>query len=397
MGSGRIPGRCPGLNQGACHKKMFELGKLNSVLKVLQANVRVLPAAGGAVEDLQRPDIEEIEDSLINKEIAEVTAFAEEPDPVGQPIYVSTPAVHRLKDHLFRFFIDGSLRTYYIATAIERDRTFPVELAQIGSACIYRLDSGRLTAHGCRNRVLLLIPKGGEGMSDDIFDELAKLNSPDESFQVIDTLEKTIHTSKGDIDLRTRAGGIARNRMHRLEIEIIKSTDGQRGDDAWVILDGAVKLDTFIQVDHLIGVAKSFDKKPQFHIPGEKTRNADVTGLIAGLPYAHRTRAFQAHGGKVAFWYVRLWEQVHLDYPLMGVLKIELPCPKGEPAPADLINRLSSALVAERSVTPYGQDKRWHCHLYPTFCAEETIKSRFYTQDVLLGAIRWPRPTISTS
>ncbi len=376
---------------------MFELGKLPSILRILHDNLKILPATGGAVEDLQRPDVDEVEDGLANKELTEISAFAEDPDPTGQPLYISTAPIHRIKDHLYRFFIDGSLRTYYIATAIERDRTFPVELAQIGSACIRRLDSGRLTTMSHRNRVLLLVPKGGEGMSEDVFAELTKLSTPDESFQVINTLEKTIHTSAKEIDLRTRAGGIARNRMHRLEVDIIKSTDGERGEDAWVILDGAVKLDNFIQVDHLIGVAKSFDKKPQFHIPGSKTRNVDVTGLIAGLPYAHRTRAFQAHGGKVAFWYVRLWEQVHLDYPLMGVLKIELPCPTAQPAPADLINRLSSALVAERSVTPYGQDRRWHCHLYPIYCAELTIKSRFYSHDVLLGAIRWPRPALATT
>jgi hypothetical protein len=81
----------------------------------------------------------------------------------------------------------------------------------------------------------------------------------------------------------------------------------------------------------------------------------------------------------------------------MGVLKIELPCPTSQPAQADLIDRLSSALVAERSVTPYGQDKRWHCHLYPIYCAELTIKSSFYTQDVLLGAIRWPSPVPSST
>jgi len=76
----------------------------------------------------------------------------------------------------------------------------------------------------------------------------------------------------------------------------------------------------------------------------------------------------------------------------MGVVKVELPRPDGSPVPADLADLLSSALVAERNVTPYGRDRRWHCHLYPIFTAEQAIKANFFSQDVLVGAIRWPKP-----
>jgi hypothetical protein len=56
-----------------------------------------------------------------------------------------------------------------------------------------------------------------------------------------------------------------------------------------------------------------------------------------------------------------------------------------------LADLLSRALVAERNITPYGRDSRWHCHLYPIFLAEEAIKNGFYSKDVLMGMIRWPR------
>jgi hypothetical protein len=87
-----------------------------------------------------------------------------------------------------------------------------------------------------------------------------------------------------------------------------------------------------------------------------------------------------------------MWEQKDVDYPLMGVVKVELPCPDRKPVPANLVDLLSRALVAERSVSPYGLDRRWHCHIYPIFIAEQTIKNRFFSQQVLMGAIRWPRP-----
>jgi hypothetical protein len=46
------------------------------VLKLLAENLdSVLPAVGGAMEDMEQPDIDEIEDMLINAETREVTDF----------------------------------------------------------------------------------------------------------------------------------------------------------------------------------------------------------------------------------------------------------------------------------------------------------------------------------
>jgi hypothetical protein len=213
----------------------------------------------------------------------------------------------------------------------------------VGASCIHRRHDGTLTLFSHGTRILLLLPKGGNGVSDTVWDDLSRLKSPDGLFDVIDTNKKTTHTSGREVDLRTRGGGIARHRRHPLEIALIDSTDPQRSPDSWAILDGAVKLDQFIEKPHLIGVAKSFDKNPEFKI-GSSRRPLDVTGLLAGLDYAHRTPAFASHGGKVAFWYVRLWEQKELDYPLMGVVKVELPTPDTQPADTELVNELSRTL-----------------------------------------------------
>lgn len=87
---------------------------------------------------------------------------------------------------------------------------------------------------------------------------------------------------------------------------------------------------------------------------------------MAGLPDAHRTPAFVSSQGRTAFWYVCLRPQGVVDYPLMGVVKVDMPLPPDEQAiDADLVTALSRALVAERTVTPYGRDVRWHAHLYP--------------------------------
>lgn len=378
---------------------MKSLNFLQPVLTLLASNLDVLPAVGGAVEDLLRPDVDEIEDMLVNAESREVTAFLETPEPDPRDIYRPTPPLYRPQKHLYRYFIDGSLRTYYIATGIEGNRSFPIELAQIGAAVMLRDERGTVRPLAARQRILMLLPRGPLGISDTLWQQLKRLDTPDDFFEVIDTTEKNAMTPNEPTieDLRTRAGGIARNRMHKLEIAMIEQTEGLRNDENWLILDGAVKLDEFIKTPFLIGVAKSFRKDPEFRFGRGRSSRLDITTILAGLPYANRTVAFSAHDGKVAFWYVRLREQKEVDYPLMGVVKVELPRPDQTPVDVRLADLLSRALVAERNVTPYGRDSRWHCHLYPIFLAEQAIKNGFYSKDVLMGMIRWPGVTLTAS
>jgi len=366
------------------------LNPISDLLNVLSEEIKILPATGGAVEELQHPDQEEIEDIIINRDIETVNAFAEVPEPDTQNIYRSTPPLLRLEKHLFKFFVDGSLRTYFLGTGIEGTRSFPIELAQIGSAVIKREDSGQLQVLAHKSRIILLLPKQDQGVSDTLWSKIKRVEKP-EWLEIVDyTLPDVLVDSKKDA--RDKAGAKARYEMHKLEIELISSTDKYRNEDNWLILDGAVKLTDFIQAPYLIGVAKSFSKAPRFYLGKKrKSKSQDITSILAGLPHAHRTVAFSAHDGQVAFWYVRLREQKELDYPLMGVVKVEVPCPDKKPIPSELADLISSALVAERNVTPYGLDRRWHCSLYPIYIAEQVIKNRFFSKDVLMGSIQLSR------
>jgi len=133
------------------------LALLTPALELLGNNVKVLPATGGAVEELQHPDIDEVEDTLLNRETGAITDFAETPTPSPANLYRPTPP-------LFRFFIDGSLRSYYLATGIEGRRSFPIQLAQIGAAVMERDDEGRVRCLKSEHRVLLLVPTGAQGL-----------------------------------------------------------------------------------------------------------------------------------------------------------------------------------------------------------------------------------------
>jgi len=368
------------------------LNSITPLLDILGKQIKILPATGGAVEELQHPDQEEIEDIVINKDVEVVTSFAETPEPDPQNIYRTTPPLSRTEKHLFRFFIDGSIRTYFLGTGIEGTRSFPIELAQIGSTVIKREDDGQLTVLAHKHRIILLLPKQN-GISDTLWHRIQNIEKP-EWLEVVDfTLPDILTDTKKDP--RDKAGAKARHEMHKLEIELISSTDSLRDKNNWLILDGAVKLTDFIKAPYLIGVAKSFSKTPQFYL-GKKRRpkSEDITSILAGLPHAHRTVVFSAYDGQVAFWYVRLREQRELDYLLMGVVKVELPCPDRKPVPSELADLISSALVAERNVTPYGLDRRWHATLYPIHVAEQVIKNRFFSREVLMGCIKWPKPQL---
>lgn len=94
----------------------------------------------------------------------------------------------------------------------------------------------------------------------------------------------------------------------------------------------------------------------------------------------------------MAFWYVRICPQGAVDYPLMGVLKVEMVNPSQEPVNTELIDFLSCCLVAERTVTPYGVERRWHACLCPIYLAEQAVKNAFLSREVIRASLRWPFP-----
>ena len=49
------------------------------ILDLLGRQIKILPATGGAVEELQHPDQDEIEDIILSKEDKVITDFAETP------------------------------------------------------------------------------------------------------------------------------------------------------------------------------------------------------------------------------------------------------------------------------------------------------------------------------
>jgi hypothetical protein len=137
---------------------------------------------------------------------------------------------------------------------------------------------------------------------------------------------------------------------------------------------------------------------PRFELGrGGKGREVNLWQLLADLPKGNRTLTWKAQtqDRTVAVWYLRLGLRRYMDYPLMGVIKVELPVLGPEAPSSALVTKLSNALLAERTVTPHGMDHRWRAHLYPVFQAERCVKNSFVSVATLRVGLHWPpaKPT----
>jgi len=75
---------------------MKALQNLRQILKTISQDVEVLPAVGGAVEDLERPDFEEREDQALNEgERVFETIFERDPSGAAPRLYRPVPPVGR--------------------------------------------------------------------------------------------------------------------------------------------------------------------------------------------------------------------------------------------------------------------------------------------------------------
>ena len=359
---------------------------LRPALETLATEGRVLPATGQAMEELMRPDHEEVLDTLRLGDEQVLDTMYE----LGNAApYVELEPLHRTIDHPLRFFLDGSARTFFLGDVVEGNRRSPIHVSQIGSAVVRRAADGRVQVARSRHRILLMLDKSGLSFADEI-ERLVK--EAGDRFGFVDLMERDPDTdATSGKEPRSRAAHKAHHQMAALEEELGRELQREHGE--WLVLDGSLGKDlhSWRDVEEFLGVTKSFSRNPMFKLPGaRRSSTVNLFNLLAGLPASGRTAVFAARSGAVAVWYVRLREQRHLDYPLMGVVKVELPRPDHSPVPSDLVDRISSAIIAERQSTPHGRDVRWHAHLYAIFLAEQAVKNGFVSSEVLKAGLRWP-------
>jgi hypothetical protein len=368
---------------------------LQETLRILCTEAEVLPATGQAVEDMVTPDLEEIYDRRTGG-AATVEGIWERPN---YHLYCTVRPIYRDEAHRLRYFVDGSAKTYFIGTVLEQDRSSPVQLAQVGAAMVCREDNGRvrLAPDGLQRTILLTLEK--DQLSDELWTEVETALARLEGFELCDSATNNDYADAMQLrESRPRGAHRANWHMRTLEVELAQSAHRAPGD--WLALDGSLgnEFENW-RGGPLIGVAKTFRRDSRFTLgSGPRARTYNLYSLLKDLDENQRTAVFarkrkdDTNEGKILFWYVRIRPQQGLDYPLMGVVKVEIPNPDQEPLDSDLVDEISGWLIAERSVTPYGRDNRWHAHLYPIYVAERVIRGHFYSETVLKAGVRWPFP-----
>ena len=290
------------------------------------------------------------------------------------------------------------MRSFFVGTALEHDRQTPVIVGQVGCAALEREEDGRLrvAAHNQSNLLLVAFSQISSEVKTNLEAIVVKLG---DQYSLADIESHGQATQ----DLRRRAEDTMRATMHDTETATLMEVLLNH-DNGWVIADGSLRFAKIFEELHasfgerqpaVVSVAKNFSKTPRFKLGrGGKGREVNLWQLLADLPEGNRTLAFKAKTKDrvVSVWYVRLRMKRFMEYPLMGVIKVELPVLGPDAPPSELVTKVSNALLAERTVTPHGLDRRWHAHLYPIFQAECCVKNAFVSVSTLRAGLHWPQP-----
>jgi len=365
---------------------------LRPALEIMVREGRVLPATGQAIEDMMRPDQEEAYDRVrLGTEHGLLNIVIEAPN---RTLYVDCPTIHRCDKHLFRYFLDGSARTFYLGNIVEGDRQTPIHVSQVGAAVVYRDTGGRVRIAKAENKLVLLMNKEEVSFGNEIE---RSVRSAGDRYIFVDLKEEDLQTDgiKAGKEPRSRAAHKANWIMRTVEKEIAEGL--VRVDGEWLMLDGGLGSEyakDWKEGKDYLGVVKSSWKELKFSVSGGRGAKHTINTyeLLSNLKTGQRTLAFGLRDGLIATWFIRIRGPEYLDFPLMGVLRVELPNPTMQPVSSDAITEISGALVAERCVSPHGRDVRWHSHLYPIYLAEQAVKNDFASTEILKSGLKWPLP-----
>lgn len=300
---------------------------------------------------------------------------------------------------LFKYFLDGSRRTYKVDDIAYGKRLYPIIAGQIGVAVCEREDKHTFKPINVKNPFVISIPENANaqttiGNNDLFFNSLIqRLNEQEILIKQNIKFSKILpykNTALKEND-KYEDRGIAKiqDEMIALEqkvvFELVKAK--KLNENAFLIKDGSLEYmksgeSKELSViksnyDCVIGVSKAFN--PEALSNDVK----DISRRIAELELYHRTPAFMYQTERIpdvkfAVWYLRIRKTLS---PFDGVLKIEKilvrDIQEEEGLDSDEIDLISANIINERNPVCYGKDDRWAKHLYPVYLTETYIKSQY--------------------
>ena len=298
---------------------------------------------------------------------------------------------------LFKYFLDGSRRTYKVVDFASTDGKYlPIVAGQIGTAVCLRENKAIKNLHFTKFNILALPDRTG-GEFENIEKEISGLVKNNIKIERVVEYKNQPSSQRPPENL-----AIAKIQKEMLDEEIIlidkMVTSGRLTTGEILMIDGSlqytnIKPDQEYIFHNVIGVSKSFNPNLQGIL---KTKSKEIGSYLTSLKFGERTPVYryEPQSGRkfktvIGAWYLRIREKKYTKGPLEGIIKIEKIATtekeKQDGFQSDLIDEISAAILQERNVTCHGKDDRWANHLYPVYLTELFIKSNFISDRQFLS------------
>lgn len=336
--------------------------------------------------------------------------FGETTPPTGSvdmKSYADMMAKHK---SLFKYFLDGSRRTFKVDDIAYKNQVFPVIAGQIGIGCCIRINKD-MKPFDFERRLVITLPKianQGDWKKELFFSNLKKKVNNTCPKLIIRGLQftdiKTYSTKKEEGEKFENKGiAVIQSLMIQREVDMVSRlvADRKINQDNYLLKDGSLEYN----IDHLkngrekrkfqsnfswvVGVSKSFNPQNCKDKKGKNNSN-----VIADLPIYHRTPVSmysspRLEGMKYAIWYIRIREKKFTTNTFDGILKIEKILATDEQIKNGLdteeVDLITANIVNERNPVCYGADFRWANHLYPIYVTETFAKSKYLSNTMFLN------------
>lgn len=303
---------------------------------------------------------------------------------------------------VLKYFLDGSRKVYTLGDFIINGKYLPIMAGQIATACCKRVQR-KIKRHKFRRLNIVALPddineRQFERIKDQLLDSINKSNlslkSPLKNWEIVGYKPKGIH---GQRQSRIEDKGTAKIQEVMLsnEVELIHeiAKSGLIQVDSMLAVDGSLQFERQrtkmnpLYFQNVISIAKSFDPHKKDML---RKKKKEIGAYLKDLPFGFRTPVFKIKKRHIyGTWYIRIRQSSHLKNPIDGIIKIEKLAVSDEVLrdgfDSDLIDNISSSILAERNPTCYGKDNRWPSHLYPIYLTEKLVKSSFISDTFFLN------------
>ena len=302
-------------------------------------------------------------------------------------------------ESILTYFLDGSRRVFKVGEISYDHRIYPIIAGQISAGVCKRV-SRKLIPEISRCEIVIAVPDisdpdGKPGFFPAIVSKLSQSPTMIQRGLEISAVI-TYSTAKDSAAYEDKAVAAVQDRMIQNEKEITDSLVKKLNYRNYLLKDGSLEYRKKSQLPlanyrWVVGLSKTFNP----HSCANRYGKIDPE-YIAELPAYHRTHAVIYRRPEIfgdiefAVWYIRLRKRLNSQSVFSGIVKAEKILVTQSERDNHRIDStefdtLSAYIINERSPVCYGNDSRWHNHIYPIYLTEKYIQSKYISSESFLN------------